>query len=148
MTQTPVHHQSTAATPQARRLYAILIGITVLFIFVQSLTAGEFISNALPRGAKEAWTNAHGLIAYPVMVFALLATIVAISRLRAVPGLAALTSLLFVGSVVQWLLGHAITTLGMNWVVPIHVVLAFVIYGLAIVLSVRSASINRQARQR
>jgi uncharacterized membrane protein len=36
-----------------------------------------------------------------------------------------------------------ISTLGLNWVTPYHVVLAFVIYGLAIVLSVRSAALRR-----
>jgi hypothetical protein len=33
----------------------------------------------------------------------------------------------------------------MDWVIPIHVVLAFLIWGLAMVLSVRSATLRRVA---
>ena len=33
----------------------------------------------------------------------------------------------------------------MDWVIPIHVVLAFLIWGLALVLSVRSASLRNVA---
>ncbi|MFZ7087966.1 hypothetical protein [Curtobacterium sp. RRHDQ10] len=125
-----------------RRAFAILVGLTVLFIFLQSLTAGEFITDGLPNGAREVWTDVHGYLAYPIMVFALLAAIVAFARLDA-RGTAVMAGLLFVGAVVQWLLGHAITTLGMDWVTPFHVVLAFVIYGLAVWLSVRSAALRR-----
>ncbi|KQO64904.1 hypothetical protein [Curtobacterium sp. Leaf261] len=133
-----------SATPDgARRLFAIAVGITVLFIFLQSLTAGEFITEGLPNGAREVWTDVHGLLAYPIMVFALLAAIVAFARLNA-RGTAIMAGLLFVGAVVQWLLGHAITTLHMDWVTPFHVVLAFVIYGLAVWLSVRSAALRRR----
>jgi hypothetical protein len=51
--------------------------------------------------------------------------------------------LLFIATVVQWLSGHAITTLGMDWVTPYHVVLAFVIYGLAIYLATRAFAFAR-----
>jgi hypothetical protein len=36
---------SVAAGP--RRAFAALVGLTVLFVFLQSLTAGEFISDGL-----------------------------------------------------------------------------------------------------
>ena len=129
----------------ARKPYAAFVGLTVLFIFLQSLTAGEFITSGMADGPKEVWTTAHGFIAYPVMVFALIATVIAFTRLKQVRGLAQLTGLLFAASVVQWLLGHAITTLGMDWVTPFHVVLAFIIYGLAIWLSIRSAALRKLA---
>jgi amino acid permease len=129
--------------PRARRLFSVSVGLTVFFIFVQSLTAGEFITDGLSHDAAETWTEIHGFVAYPVMVFALLATVVAASRLRGVRGLLAATGALFVGSVAQWLLGHAITTLGWDWVTPFHVVLAFVIYGLAIWLSVKTARLRK-----
>jgi hypothetical protein len=132
--------KSRVIDPTMRRPYAIFVGLTVLFIFLQSLTAGEFIADGLPDGAKEVWTTAHGLIAYPVMVFALAATVVAF---RGVRHLRYITGFLFAASVVQWLLGHAITTLGMDWVTPFHVMLAFVIYGLAIWLSIKSAALRK-----
>ena len=126
-----------------RRWYSISIGFAVLFIFLQSLTAGEFITGGLADDTKEVWTTIHGFTSYPVMIASLAATVIAYRYLRASPRLALLTGALFVGSVVQWLLGHAITTLGMDWVTPLHVALAFVVYGLAIVLSIRSASLRK-----
>jgi lipopolysaccharide export LptBFGC system permease protein LptF len=135
-------HRATAPASGARRLFAVSIGVTVLFVFLQSLTAGEFISESLPESARHTWTEVHGFIAYPIMVFALVAAVVAtrIPRARAVTiGAGAL----FVLSVAQWLLGHAISTLGWDWVTPIHVVVAFVVYGMAVWLSVRSAGLRR-----
>ena len=134
-------------TPAFRRAFAIAIGVTVLFIFLQSLTAGTFIEDGLPRGARATWTDVHGFIAYPVMVFALLSAIIALRGLRSVRGLALMAGLLFAGCVAQWLSGHAISTLRMDWITPFHVALAFVIYGLAIWVSVKTASMRRSANR-
>ena len=132
-----------AADASVRKKFAILVGLAVLFVFLQSLTAGEFIADGLSEPVKEVWKTAHGLIAYPLMLSSLAAAILAWSRLRTIRPLWIMTGALFVSSVVQWLLGHAISNLGMDWVTPFHVVLAFVVYGLAIWLSIRSASLNR-----
>lgn len=136
---------TTKVQPRVRRAYAILIGLSVLFIFLQSITAGEFITDGLAHGAKETWTDVHGFIAYPVMVFTLAATVVAFVYLNRPRSLPILTGVLFVASVVQWRLGLAISTLGMDWVTPVHVAVAFVIYGLAIVLSVRTTQLRKLA---
>lgn len=150
MSATTATTSSTVRTvsPVARRYYAISIGVTTLFIFFQSLTAGEFITEGLPDDAQETWTEIHGLTAYPIMVFALIAAIVAITQLRHRRALVIGTVALFAASVLQWLLGHAITTLHLDWVTPIHVVLAFVVYGLGIWLAVRAATLknSRSAR--
>jgi uncharacterized membrane protein len=130
-------------SPPTRRAYAIFIGFTVLFIFLQSVTAGNFIKNGIAGSGKEIWTTIHGLLAYPTMVFAFGSAVIAIRGLRGIQGIVPLTGILFLASVAQWLTGHMISTLGLNWVTPYHVVLAFVIYGLAIVLSVRSAALRR-----
>jgi len=130
-------------TAGARRWYAITLGITVLFVFLQSLTAGVFIADAFTPHVKHVWLDLHGLIAYPIMVFAIAAAVIATMRLAHVRYLALGTWVLAAASVVQWLLGHAISTLGMDWITPFHVVLAFVVYGLAIWLSVRSATLRR-----
>lgn len=136
--------RTTSTLPAGpRRAFAILVGLTVLFVFLQSLTAGEFISDGLPESAKATWTDVHGLVAYPIMVFALAAAVVAFTRLGTARLAAVGAGALFVLSVVQWLLGHAITTLGWDWVTPWHVVLAFVVYGVAIWLSVRTAAMRR-----
>lgn len=135
---------TTRAVPAgARRAYAISIGLSALFVVFQYFTSGEFITDGIGRDARETWTNIHGFGAYPVMVFALIAAIVAFSRLRAVPGLAIATAGYFVATVVQWLLGHAISTLGIDALTPVHVVVAAVVIGLAVWLSVRSARLRR-----
>lgn len=131
--------------PSARRNYAVFTGLAVLFIFVQSITAGTFIEDGLPESAKNTWTDIHGGIAYPIMVFSLVAAIIALTRLKGAGRLPVIASLLFVATVVQWLSGHAISGLGMDWITPFHVALAFVVYGLAIYLSVRTARLRRDA---
>ncbi|AMM20770.1 hypothetical protein AX769_12245 [Frondihabitans sp. PAMC 28766] len=132
-----------AVTPSARRAYAILTGLTVLFIFLQSITAGNLIEDGIPDSAKQTWTDIHGALAYPIMLFALLSAVVAVRSLAAASRVRAFAVILFVATVVQWLSGHAISGLGMDWITPYHVVLAFVIYGLAVWLSVQSARLRR-----
>ena len=130
--------------PGIRRIYALLVGLTTLSVLIQAVTAGEFVNQDGKR--PEWWTEIHGFIAYPVMLLALATAVFAFAKMRTtVPRLWLWTALLFVATVCQWLSGHAITTLGMDWVIPIHVVLAFLIWGLAMVLSVRSATLRRVA---
>ena len=137
---------TTATIPAgARRAFAILIGLSALFVLFQYFTSGEFITDGIPKATREAWTTIHGFGAYPVMVFALLAAVVAFARLRAVRGLAIAAAVYFVATVVQWLLGHAISTLGIDALTPLHVVVAAIVLGLAVWLSVRSALLRRQA---
>lgn len=133
---------SASHSGSARRWFAILTGLTLLFIFIQSFTAGEFVNQR--SDSAEIWTAVHGFVAYPVMVFALAAAITAFAGLRRNTGSLWLWSAaLFVLTVVQWLLGHAITTLELDGFIAPHVVLAFVVFGLAIWLSVRSAALRR-----
>lgn len=130
---------------RAVRPFAIFTGLTVLSIFVQSITAGKFIQDGVPDSAKQTWTDVHGLMAYPIMVFSLIAAIIALRSLGRAGRVRILAPVLFVASVAQWLTGHAISELGLDWVTPFHVALAFVIYGLAVWLSVRSATLRRQS---
>lgn len=132
-----------SATPSARRAYAIATGVAVLFIFAQSVTAGSFIEDGLPESTKQTWVDVHGVMAYPIMVSALIAAIVATVRLASAGRLRIAAVVLFAATVAQWLSGHAISGLGMDWMTPFHVALAFVVYGLAIWLSVQSARLNR-----
>jgi hypothetical protein len=142
-TTRPSGRQETLA-PTTRRTYALLVGLTTLSVLIQAVTAGEFVNQEGKR--PEAWTEIHGFIAYPVMLFALATAVFAFARMRTtVPKLWLWTALLFVAAVCQWLSGHAITTLHMDWVIPIHIVLAFLIWGLAMVLSVRSATLRHVA---
>jgi uncharacterized membrane protein len=142
-TSRPSGRQETLA-PTTRRTYAVLVGLTSLSILVQAVTAGLFVNQN--GKAPEVWTEIHGFIAYPVMLLALATAVFAFTAMRTtVPRLWLWAALLFVATVCQWLSGHAITTLHMDWVIPIHVVLAFLIWGLAMVMSVRSATLRRVA---
>lgn len=127
------------------RVFALFTGLAVLSIFVQSITAGKFIQDGVPDSAKQTWTDVHGFMAYPIMVFSLIAAIVALRSLGRASRVRILAPVLFVASVAQWLTGHAISELGLDWVTPFHVALAFVIYGLSVWLSVQSAMLRRQS---
>lgn len=150
MTTDQTHARSTPVviTAGVRRAYAISIGISALFVVFQYFTSGEFITDDIPDGARELWTNLHGFGAYPVMVFALLAAVVAFARLRDVRGLWLATAAYFAVTVVQWLLGHAISTLHIDALTPLHVVVAAAVVGLAVWLSVRSARLRRAVSER
>ena len=99
----------------------------------------------LRAGQLEPAYDVHGFGAYPVMVFALVAAVVAFTRLRHARGLPVAAAGYFVATVVQWLLGHAISTLGIDALTPVHVVVAAIVMGLAVWLSVRSARLRRDA---
>ena len=139
-TTTTVH-----AAPGPRRVFAISIGVSALFVVFQYFTSGEFITGGMPDHTRELWTEVHGFGAYPVMVFALIAAVVASTRLLGARGLPVAAAGYFVATVVQWLLGHAITTLGIDALTPVHVVVASIVLGLAVWLSVRSARLRRDA---
>ena len=139
----PSGRQETLA-PSVRRTYAILVGLTTLSVLVQAVTAGLFVNQQ--GESADSWTDVHGLVAYPVMLLALITAVFTVLKMRTtVPKLWLWTGLLFVATVCQWLSGHAITGLHMDWVIPIHIVLAFLIWGLAMVLSVRSATLRKVA---
>lgn len=133
--------------PGTTRWYAILIGLTTLFVFAQSFTSAEFISDATPEKAKDVWVNIHGGVADAAWGFAVIAAVFAIVALRRFqPRLTVWTVVLAVAVLAQTGLGHLISDFGMDWLVPVHIPLAFVVYGLAIWLSIRSALLGRAAR--
>jgi hypothetical protein len=124
------------------RPYAILIGIATLLIFLQSFTAGEFVNQK--GDGPEAWLRVHGVLGILVVLVPLAAAIVALVRLRPLaPRLWLLTGLLFLLTVIQWGLGTAISEAEQDGLIVVHVVNAFLVFGLAIWLSVRSALLRR-----
>lgn len=134
-------------TAGKRRAFAILVGVTTLFIFLQSFTSAEFISDATPDKAKDVWVNIHGGVADAAWGFAVITAIVAVVALRrSHPRLVVWTVALALAAMAQTGIGHLITDWKMDWLVPVHVPLAFVVYGIAIWLSVRSALLSRAAR--
>lgn len=132
----------TAASPGARRAYAILTGIATLFVFIQFFTSSEFIRSGGESG--ETWTDIHGVTAYGLLVPALLAAVVAVVALRRVaPVLTVVAVLLFVASVGQWGSGHLISTFHLDGWTPFHVFFSSAVLALAVWASVRSALLRR-----
>jgi hypothetical protein len=139
-------HQGAAAE-HGRRLHPALRdpdGIATLLIFLQSFTPGEFVNQK--GDGPERWRTVHGLVGLLVILFPLAAAIVALVRLRPLaPRLWLLTGLLFVLSVIQWLLGGLIAHAEQDEPIVAHGVNAFLVHGLAIRLSIRSAQLRRAA---
>jgi hypothetical protein len=119
----------------------VLVWITAAAIFCQAVTAGQFVA----QGGREAWVEMHGVIADVSWVLALLSAGYAFFALRAhFPVLVRWSVVLFVATLAQTGIGHLITDLGMDWMVMVHVPLAFVVFAAAGYLSVWAVRVRRQ----
>ncbi|MEO6533542.1 MAG: hypothetical protein ABIO06_08195 [Pseudolysinimonas sp.] len=135
--QTP----ASSTAPKGIRLFNALIGVTTLGIFVQAITAGEFVS----QEHREGWIAVHDIVADVTIVVALVAAIVGLAAVRATDRVLAWWGLiLFVLLLVQTMLGHLVTDAEADGWIGVHVPLAFVIVGLAVWLSVRGAQVRRR----
>jgi hypothetical protein len=112
----------TAASQKALKIFSALVGVTSLAIFAQAVVAGEFVSQDHRKG----WIDVHGIVADVVDVLAL-------------------ATMLFALVVVQTFIGHEITDNKQDWLIGIHVPLAFIIFGLAIWLPIQSVALRRSA---
>jgi len=124
-------------------IFAALVGLTALAILLQAVFAGEFIQ----RGTHSSWLSAHDVNADVVIALAVLSAVFALVRLRAVArslviGAVALAVLV----IVQVAIGHAITQSNDDGLIPVHVPLALLIFGLTIWLSVRARVLRRASR--
>jgi ABC-type uncharacterized transport system permease subunit len=125
------------------RVFSALVGLTSLAIFLQAITAGEFVS----QKDRDGWINAHDVIANIVALLALATMIFAIVALRKYSRpLLIGTIALFVLVVIQTFLGHQITDNHQDWLIGIHVPLAFIIFGIAVWLPIQSVALRRAAR--
>jgi hypothetical protein len=123
--------------------FAVLTGLTSLVIFLQAVTAGQFVS----QPGQQGWVTIHGVVADVAWGLALVTAIYAVAVLRrAVPGLVVATIVLFVLTLAQTGIGHLITGHGDDGWIAVHVPLAFVIFGLTLWLSVRAALARRSTR--
>jgi hypothetical protein len=123
--------------------FAVLTGLTSLVIFLQAVTAGQFIS----QPGQQGWVTVHGVVADVAWGLALVTAIYGVAVLRrAVPGLVVAAIVLFVLTLAQTGIGHLITGHGDDGWIAVHVPLAFVIFGLTLWLSVRAALARRSTR--
>ncbi len=132
------------AVPSGRLTgFAALTGLTSLAIFLQAVTAGQFVS----QPGQDSWVTVHGVVADVGWGLALITAVyAAITVRRVAPRLVAAAALLFVLTLAQTGIGHLITDKGQDGWIAVHVPLAFVIFGLTLWLSIRAALIRRAAR--
>jgi hypothetical protein len=131
-----------AASPGRLTAFAALTGLTSLAIFLQAITAGQFVS----QDGRDSWITAHGVIADVAWGLALITAIYgAVTVRRVVPRLVLAAAVLFVLTLAQTGIGHLITDQGQDGWIAVHVPLAFVIFGLTLWLSLRTALARRSA---
>jgi hypothetical protein len=127
-------------SPATLKWFSALTGLTSLSILAQAVIAGEFISQKHRGG----WIDVHDIVADVVAVLALATMIFTIATLRKTSRpLVVGTIVLFALVVVQIVLGHQITDNNQDWLIGIHVPLAFIIFGIAVWLPINSATLRR-----
>jgi hypothetical protein len=131
---------ATASRPAGPRLFNALAGVTTLGIFLQAITAGEFVS----QEHRDGWVTAHGLIANGTIFVALVTAVLGLALFRRErAALSWASAVLFVLLVAQSAIGYLITNAEQDGWIGVHVPLAFVIFGLTIWISVRGALARR-----
>ncbi len=136
--------QTTAPStaPRGLRLFNALVGVTTLGIFVQAVTAGEFVS----QENRDGWITAHDISGNATIVVALVTAVLGLVLVRATDRVLAWSALvLFVLLILQTVLGHLITDAKADGWIGVHVPLAFVIVALAVWLAVRGAQVRRRS---
>jgi hypothetical protein len=133
--------RSQSRSAVSLRPFARLTALTSAAIFCQALTAGQFVS----QDGRDSWITVHGVIADISWVMALVTAGYAWRTLRASHArLVYWCAALFVITLAQTGIGHLITDDGHDWLIGVHVPLAFVIFGLTTCLTARSVSLSRR----
>ena len=130
------------AAPSANALkgFSALVGVTSLSILVQAIIAGEFVSQDHRKG----WISVHDVVADVVVGLALATMIFAIISFRKFSRALLIGSIILLALVVvQTFIGHRITDNKQDWLIGIHVPLAFIVFGIALWLPIQSAMLRR-----
>jgi hypothetical protein len=136
---TPVTGVAPPAT--AVKATTALVWITTAAIFCQAIIAGQFVS----QEGKDGWITVHGVVADASWVLSLITVVFAFVTLRHhFPVMVQLAGALFVVTLAQTGIGHLITERGMDWLIAVHVPLAFVVFGVAGYLTVWAVRVRRQ----
>jgi hypothetical protein len=133
MTQT-ISSETGTVRPTSR-LFSIVIGISALFVLLQGLWAGLFIHEG--QDYQDSWVAVHAGGGEVAIGLAVVATVVALVKLRSrrdiVAGSVVFTVLLVLEAYLGGLIGdHGSLT-------AIHIPLAMALMGLAVWLPIRSA---------
>jgi hypothetical protein len=134
-----------APSPQVLKGFSALVGVTSLVVFVQAVTAGEFVS----QNHRDGWISAHDIVADVLAVLALATMVFTIVTLRkSSRSLTAGTIVLFVLVAIQTVIGHQITDNKQDWLIGVHVPLAFVVFGIAVWLPIHAVALRRATAAR
>jgi lipopolysaccharide export LptBFGC system permease protein LptF len=127
-------------SPTTLKWFSALTGLTSLSVLAQAVIAGEFVSQKHRTG----WIDVHDVVADVVAVLALATMIFTIVALRKTSrALVIGTIVLFVLVVAQIAIGHQITDNKQDWLIAVHVPLAFIIFGIAIWLPINAVALRR-----
>ncbi|GAB2593628.1 hypothetical protein [Microlunatus antarcticus] len=132
---TSLHDAPTRSDRRAtNRLYSVLIGLSTLVVLLQGLWAGLFVQEG--QDYKDSWVAVHSRGAELAIALALVATVVALVKLRSrrdlVVGSAVFTVLLVLEAYLGGLIGdHSSLT-------AVHFPLAMSLMGLAVWLPFRA----------
>jgi hypothetical protein len=122
----------------------VLVWLTTVAIFCQALIAGQFVS----QEGEDSWVTAHGVVADVSWVLTLISAVYAFFALRSYfPVLGRWSAVLFVVTLIQTGIGHLITDDGMDWLIAVHVPLAFIVFAAAGYLSVWAVRVRRQVAE-
>jgi hypothetical protein len=122
----------------------VLVWLTTLAIFCQAVIAGQFVS----QEGHDGWITVHGVVADVSWALALIGAAYAFFGLRAhFPLLVRWSVVLFVVTLLQAGIGHLITDKEMDWLIMVHVPLAFVVFAAAGYLSVWAVRVRRQVAE-
>lgn len=137
---------SVDAPPPSQRIkvMTVLVWVTTVAIFCQAVLAGQFVS----QDGKDTWITVHGVVADVSWVLTLISAGYAFFALRTYfPVLVRWSGVLFVATLIQTGIGHLITQMGMDWLIMVHVPLAFVVFAAAGYLSVWAVRVRHQVAE-
>jgi hypothetical protein len=134
---------ATGVAPPATpvKVTTALVWVTTAAIFCQAIIAGQFVS----QDGKDGWITVHGVVADASWVLSLITAGYALLTLRRhFPVFVRLAAALFAVTLLQTGIGHLITEAGKDWLIPVHVPLAFVVFAVAGYLSVWAVRVRHQ----
>lgn len=130
---------STATPPATRNtLFNVLLGLTALAVLLQALWAGIFLQHDGERDAASNWIDVHARGSEIAIVLALLATVVALIKLRHRKDLWIGTAALTVLLVLESYLGGLIRDNSKDSLTVVHIPLGMAIMALAVWIPMRA----------
>ena len=138
MSETTSASRATTRAPRSIILYNVLVGLCAVAVLLQGLWAGLFLEHDGQRDQAAGWIGVHARCGEIALALAVLATVVALARLRARRDLLTGSIVLVVLLVVESYVGGLIVDDGRDTLTALHVPLALAIMALVVWLAVRA----------